>query len=295
MNDPVTHPIQALLNELASIAKSGHSPQSLEELEQTKSLAARLYLELDLALLELQAPSDEELDAWVEQMEPAAVEPMEHAATESVSQLHQEPEAPHSFEPASVPDVQEAPAPAIQTPAEAIEEGVHASAQQVFEPVKEEQPAASNARTIESEEIASAPSVTPETVEEAPTPEADLSEIQLGKALEEEAETHAVRAESAEMTGDKLSTPPPSANAENASLNFDADAWLMSLSMSRRYEFANFLFGGDMGRFRLFLTEFAMAGSEESRSVYERWFQENDWKRKDESASELYRLLKRSL
>ena len=63
--------------------------------------------------------------------------------------------------------------------------------------------------------------------------------------------------------------------------------------MSRRFEFANFLFGGDMGRFRLFIEEFVRAGAKGSSDVYDRWYKDCDWKRKDESASDLARSLKR--
>ena len=69
MNDQAIHPIQSLLNELASIANSEQTAQTVEQMERTKSLAARLYLELDLAIMESQAPSAAELDEWVAQME----------------------------------------------------------------------------------------------------------------------------------------------------------------------------------------------------------------------------------
>lgn len=67
-------------------------------------------------------------------------------------------------------------------------------------------------------------------------------------------------------------------------------------SLTRRYEFVNFLFGGEMEKFSQFLCEMITAQSVEDRdSVYHRWHSENDWRRRDEAASDLLRNIKKML
>ncbi len=67
-------------------------------------------------------------------------------------------------------------------------------------------------------------------------------------------------------------------------------------SLTRRYEFVNFLFGGEMEKFSQFLCEMITAQSVEDRdTVYHRWHSENDWRRRDEAASDLLRNIKKML
>lgn len=67
-------------------------------------------------------------------------------------------------------------------------------------------------------------------------------------------------------------------------------------SLTRRYEFVNFLFGGEMEKFSQFLCEMITAQSAEDRdSVYHRWHSENDWRRRDEAASDLLRNIRKML
>lgn len=67
-------------------------------------------------------------------------------------------------------------------------------------------------------------------------------------------------------------------------------------SLTRRYEFVNFLFGGEMEKFSQFLCEMITAQSVEDRdSVYHRWHSENDWRRRDEAASDLLRNVRKML
>lgn len=236
MNEQAINPIQSLLNELASIAKSEQTAQTVEQMERTKSLAARLYLELDFAILESQAPSEAELDAWVAQVEQTE-EPASEMDQEGSSIISSEAEKAIS-----------------------IENGVE---DYVQEPVDKEPE--TNADTIEPLKKEEEPAV----LEVAVAPE--IAEIaNMSETIE------------AEVADVAKETP-----------EVDADAILMSLSMSRRFEFANFLFGGDMARFRLFIEEFVRAGASGSSEVFDRWYAECEWRRKDESASDLYRSLKR--
>ena len=246
MNDQAIHPIQSLLNELASIANSEQTAQTVEQMERTKSLAARLYLELDLAIMESQAPSAAELDEWVAQME------------EKESGLEVDLEASAS----SVEEILKTEAPSIEA---------------LKEPLQAEEKAV---------EVASEPI----TVE---TPIMEVTSVEVQPVAEVEVKGEPVQEIVAEIARPTIEDAPISAEVASEATEIDANAILMSLSMSRRFEFANFLFGGDMGRFRLFIEEFVRAGAKGSSDVYDRWYKDCDWKRKDESASDLARSLKR--
>jgi len=237
MNEQAINPIQSLLNELASIAKSEQTAQTVEQMERTKSLAARLYLELDFAILESQAPSEAELDAWVAQVEKTEEPTLEIEMTGSSNVLTEAQEE------------------------NSIENTVNAPVAELGDSKLEAQGATVEPAEQESE--------VPVAAEEAGAPE--LAE---NANVPDHVETEA-------------------ADVAKSAPEIDADAILMSLSMSRRFEFANFLFGGDMARFRLFIEEFVRAGASGSADVFDRWYSECDWRRKDESASDLYRNLKR--
>jgi hypothetical protein len=252
MNDQAIHPIQSLLNELASIANSEQTAQTVEQMERTKSLAARLYLELDLAIMESQAPSAAELDEWVAQME----------EKESGLEVDLEESASLAEEVTPAEEILKTEAPTI----EAVEEPLQAEEKAV---------------EIESE---------PLSVE---TPSTDVSSVEFEQVAEIEEKGEPVHEMVAEIAEPSIEEAPKAAEAANQAPEIDANAILMSLSMSRRFEFANFLFGGDMSRFLLFIEEYVRAGASGSSDVYDRWYNECDWKRKDESAADLARSLKR--
>ena len=67
-------------------------------------------------------------------------------------------------------------------------------------------------------------------------------------------------------------------------------------SLSRRFEFANLLFAGDMQQFILFLCEVLAAPNSDAREdVIDGWYEKNQWRRKDETASDLKRNLRKML
>ena len=67
-------------------------------------------------------------------------------------------------------------------------------------------------------------------------------------------------------------------------------------SLSRRFEFANLLFAGDMQQFILFLCEVLAAPNNDAREdVIDEWYEKNQWRRKDETASDLKRNLRKML
>lgn len=95
--------------------------------------------------------------------------------------------------------------------------------------------------------------------------------------------------------------PDASNNSENSSgsnvhLEQRATEILAMFSFSRRFEFGNFLFGGDMKLFAVFITEMLAAGSADAREdVFDTWYQQRQWSRRDESANDLKRNLKKMM
>lgn len=71
---------------------------------------------------------------------------------------------------------------------------------------------------------------------------------------------------------------------------------LSMFSFSRRFEFGNFLFGGDMKLFAVFITEMlAVESTNEREDVFDTWYTQRQWSRRDESANDLKRNLKKML
>ncbi len=85
----------------------------------------------------------------------------------------------------------------------------------------------------------------------------------------------------------------PISTADNLAV---ANAVISKFSLTRRYEFMNFLFGGDMNRFAVFISEIINAPNESSREdIYSKWHEENQWSRKYETAADLKRNLNKIL
>jgi hypothetical protein len=82
----------------------------------------------------------------------------------------------------------------------------------------------------------------------------------------------------------------------NAHFEQRATEILGMFSFSRRFEFGNFLFAGDMKLFAVFITEMLAATDADHREeVFDTWYQERQWSRRDESANDLKRNLKKML
>lgn len=101
--------------------------------------------------------------------------------------------------------------------------------------------------------------------------------------------------------------PTPSDTVENQLDKTDSTASLVHLeqrateilsmfSFSRRFEFGNFLFGGDMKLFAVFITEMlAVESANEREDVFDTWYTQRQWSRRDESSNDLKRNLKKML
>ena len=91
---------------------------------------------------------------------------------------------------------------------------------------------------------------------------------------------------------------PPSVqeNMKKAEAAANANTIIGQFSLTRRYEFMNFLFAGDMNKFTVFVSEMLSAPAGELReSVYEKWYDENQWSRKYETAADLKKNLSKLL
>jgi hypothetical protein len=88
----------------------------------------------------------------------------------------------------------------------------------------------------------------------------------------------------------------PEVPVEMPHLEQRANEILSMFSFSRRFEFGNFLFGGDMKLFTVFITEMLAAGnSEEREDVFDTWYNQRQWSRRDESANDLKRNLRKMM
>lgn len=88
----------------------------------------------------------------------------------------------------------------------------------------------------------------------------------------------------------------PDMSVEKPHLEQRANEILSMFSFSRRFEFGNFLFGGDMKLFTVFITEMLAAGnSEEREDVFDTWYNQRQWSRRDESANDLKRNLRKMM
>lgn len=101
------------------------------------------------------------------------------------------------------------------------------------------------------------------------------------------------------QTIEKEEVAPPTEASEplpNLEVMKRANEILGMFSLTRRYEFVNFLFGGDMHQFVVFITELIQTpGVEAQEAVFDRWYEEGQWRRKDESAMDLKRSIRKML
>jgi hypothetical protein len=88
----------------------------------------------------------------------------------------------------------------------------------------------------------------------------------------------------------------PSTSSSLVHLEQRATEILSMFSFSRRFEFGNFLFGGDMKLFAVFITEMlAVESTNEREDVFDTWYTQRQWSRRDESANDLKRNLKKMM
>jgi len=88
--------------------------------------------------------------------------------------------------------------------------------------------------------------------------------------------------------------PEPPVVEQSAKSTITVEGVIAQMPLSRRFEFANILFGGDMQNMGMFIQQIIDAPNAAGRlDVYDHWYEEKQWRRRDESASDMLRMLKR--
>ena len=126
------------------------------------------------------------------------------------------------------------------------------------------------------------------------------TETEISSVVEQEPETQALDVADlfspveSEASPSTVSETDESAAEEHTAEGLTVAGIIGQFPLSRRFEFANILFGGDMENMGLFVQEIIDAPSAAARGdVYDRWFEQKQWRRRDESASDMWRMIKR--
>lgn len=234
-----------------------HNQGSGEVLGKIKLFSAQLYLETDMELIAVGREAVQE----------AYVEP---------SVILEAPAEPEVNVPVEVPVEVEAPVkevvsePVEEPVEEKVQEDLHNSQPSLFgfEPEMEDE------LVIEEEEI-------PVFEEQKSSGIELVIKKQDSESIENQSDVDSIAPASKEITPDAIKK---------------ANEVLSMFSLSRRFEFANFLFGGDMQKFTTFICEMILAQpGDEREDVFDSWYQRFDWKRRDESASDLKRNLRKMM
>ena len=280
-------PLLEVLNNLASIHHEVRNDQTqlldIEKLGKLKLLAAQLYMEVDIELLSMEFPELQVADSEIAlEMDSEIALGMD---SETVLEIDSEMDSESSsgtlidavFEPASdlvidmfAPEVEiannELPFAEIAT--------------EVIEEVQVVVPDPIPAPVIEPVVIA-----TPDPIVEAvlePIVEA-VQEIVVLEVIEE------VQV----AVPDPIPVPVIEPVDKGSSIHTVAGI-IGQFPLSRRFEFSNILFGGDMDNMGLFVQEIIDAPTAAARGdVYDRWYEQKQWRRRDESASDMWRMIKR--
>ena len=280
-------PLLEVLNNLASIHHEVRNDQTqlldIEKLGKLKLLAAQLYMEVDIELLSMEFPELQVADSEIalEMDSELVLETDSEIVLEMDSEMDSESSSgtliDAVFEPASdlvidmfAPEVEiannELPFAEIAT--------------EVIEEVQVVVPDPIPAPVIEPVVIA-----TPDPIVEAvvaPIVEA-VQEIVVLEVIEE--------------VQVAVPDPIPAAaidSSDKVSSLHTIAGIIGQFPLSRRFEFSNILFGGDMDNMGLFVQEIIDAPTAAARGdVYDRWYEQKQWRRRDESASDMWRMIKR--
>lgn len=259
-------PLLEVLNNLASIHHEVRNDQTqlldIEKLGKLKLLAAQLYMEVDIELLSMEFPELQETDLETDSVlsSDAPIDADIETSADLVIDL---------FVPEAIITNIELPFAEI-----AIEEVQIAIPAPVAEPI----PAPD---VIVTPEPIPVPVViaTPEPVAEPiPEPVAEPIPAPVAEPI---------------PVPVAVATPIPPANEKGSSSHTVAGI-IGQFPLSRRFEFSNILFGGDMDNMGLFVQEIIDAPNAAARGdVYDRWYEQKQWRRRDESASDMWRMIKR--
>ena len=254
--------LREVLNNIASIQHelANDQTQMLDSdiLMQLKGLAARLYLESDIELLSM---------SFME---------------EDVPSVEQVPE----IVPAFIPDVDEVALAAVVP--EVVEVIPEVIPEVVLEVVSE--PSVSD---VEVNELSvETPLLESESVTEIP------AVIEVPAVIPDMFPEPVVSVEPAVFEVPVPAVEPVSAEAPTVDASVSPKGTVESvigqMPLSRRFEFSNILFGGNMEKMGMFIQQIIDAPNAAGRlDVYDRWYEECQWRRRDESASDMLRMIKR--
>jgi len=281
-------PLLEVLNNLASIHHELRNDQTqlmdIDKLGRLKLLAAQLYMEVDIELLSMEFPDLQEPVAGLKEDESFEAE------LDSVSDV-----VIDLFVPEAENTNMELPFAEVANEIEVTEE-VLASPEAVimeFEAVEEvgiveEVTAVEEVKAVEEikavEEVGSVTAV--EVIE-------IVEQIESIKAVESVVEVVAVQ-EVPVIKETAVTNNDSASHSDKANATHTVAGIIGQFPLSRRFEFSNILFGGDMDNMGLFVQEIIDAPDAAARGdVYERWFEQKQWRRRDESASDMWRMIKR--
>ncbi len=266
--------LREVLNSIASIQHElvNDQTQMMDSalLGKIKLLAAQLYMEVDIELLSREFPELEfpELDA-------TGVEAVESLIDAAPLVVELAPKVETVFEPVvESPVVEEVPVvvvpPVVEVPV-----------------VEEVVPAVVEVPVVV--EVAPVVVEVPPVVEEVPVVVEAPAIVETPTVVEVPPVVEAVSVIEAPIPAE----PNSEAAIENTA-SFTVNGVIGQMPLSRRFEFSNILFGGDMEKMGLFIQQMIDAPNASARlDVYDHWYEEKQWRRRDESASDMLRMLKR--
>jgi len=275
-------PLLEVLNNLASIHHELRNDQTqlmdIDKLGRLKLLAAQLYMEVDIELLSMEFPDLQEPVAGLKEDESFEAE------LDSVSDV-----VIDLFVPEAENTNMELPFAEVANEIEVTEEVLASPEAVIMEfdaaeeiGIVEEVTAVEGVTAVEEVESVTAVEVI-EIVEQ----------VESIKAVESVVEVVAVQ-EVPVIKETAVTNNDSASHSDKANATHTVAGIIGQFPLSRRFEFSNILFGGDMDNMGLFVQEIIDAPDAAARGdVYERWFEQKQWRRRDESASDMWRMIKR--
>ena len=262
-------PLLEVLNNLASIHHEVRNDQTqlldIEKLGKLKLLAAQLYMEVDIELLSMEFPELQVADSEI--------------ALEMDSEIVLETDSETVLEMDSEIDSESSSGTLIDAVFEPASDLVIDMFAPEVEIANNELPFAE----IATEVIEEVQVVVPDPI---PVPVIEPVVIATPDPIVE-----------AVLEPIEVPTPIPAPLIEPADTGSSVHSVagiIGQFPLSRRFEFSNILFGGDMDNMGLFVQEIIDAPTAAARGdVYDRWYEQKQWRRRDESASDMWRMIKR--
>ncbi len=266
-----------------------------ELLEEIKSMAARLYMEVDIELLSRQYAVHEKSDVAgnSEEKFPSTVESTNNSIVHDLSESQFESKLPEDVLEELADESEVLLADESEIASEVASEVELANESEVL--LADESEIASEVESEVASEIKFGEELPPPSV-----PNNDPSEIPPPIVQPAEIEQANVYRTVPTDIAPTLFPLEPLSNASNesntGSNKRDSNSVIAQFPLSRRFEFCNILFGGDMKIMGSCIQEIIDAPDEAGRlEVYGRWYDQKQWRRRDESAGDMHKMIKRIL